>query len=194
MAFFCDGDLLLNGTTGPRIFAIDFKDPAHQVLYQVTGRGDAWPAPRRQPRRLVHHLRLRRRRRRLRGLRTRRYWITTYAYPHFTEAGHERLAATQIGQKPGEPPPGNPNDSCSDADGCSADTCVGGQACVHAPEPEGFQCAPGDQCKRGVSMCHQGKCEHQEPLNCDDANKCTDDSCDPNTGCVNQDISSVLRR
>lgn len=43
VAFFCDGDLLLNGTTGPRIFAIDFKDPAHQVLYQITGRGTPGP-------------------------------------------------------------------------------------------------------------------------------------------------------
>src|SRR5262249_39931220 len=36
VVFLSDGDLLVNGTTGPRLFAIDFRDPVHQVLYQIT--------------------------------------------------------------------------------------------------------------------------------------------------------------
>src|SRR5262249_11112988 len=41
--FLSDGDLLLNGTTGTRLFSIDLRDPVHQVLYQITGRGTIGP-------------------------------------------------------------------------------------------------------------------------------------------------------
>ena len=33
----------------------------------------------------------------------------------------------------------------------------------------------------------------RSPPNCDDANVCTDDSCDPATGCVNANNTSFLR-
>src|SRR5262249_24851453 len=117
------------------------------------------------------------------GICGRQIWIVTYDPGHYTEAGHARLAVSVLGQVPGEPPPGNPNDSCSDADGCTADTCIAGPLCMHAPEPDGFKCAEGNQCTSGVATCLQGKCNVEPPLNCDDNDKCTSDNCNPNTGC-----------
>src|SRR5262249_26044631 len=179
--FLSDADLLLNGTSGPRLFAIDFKNVAH-IFYQVTGRGTilgrigaslgAWFATFDSDDDVGGY-----------GICGRQIWIVTYDPGHYTEAGHQRLAVSVLGQVPGEPPRGNPNDSCDDADGCSVDTCIGGQICMHAPEPEGFKCAPGDQCNGGVSMCVQGTCTLEPQLDCDDQDKCTDDTCDPNTGC-----------
>ena len=182
--FLSDGDLLLNGTTGIRLFSIDFRDPVHQVLYQITARGTigprigaslgAWFATFDSDDDVGGY-----------GVCGRQIWIITYDPGHYTEAGHQRLAVSTLGAKPGEPFPGNPNDSCNDADGCTSDVCVGGQLCMHTQEPEGFKCADGDQCTTGVATCQQGKCTVEPPLNCDDNNKCTDDTCDPNTGCAN---------
>ena len=186
--FLSDGDLLLNGTTGIRLFSIDFRDPVHQVLYQITARGTigprigaslgAWFATFDSDDDVGGY-----------GVCGRQIWIITYDPGHYTEAGHQRLAVSTLGAKPGEPFPGNPNDSCNDADGCTSDVCVGGQLCMHTQEPEGSTCADGDQCTTGVATCQQGKCTVEPPLNCDDNNKCTDDTCDPNTGCTNEPLS-----
>jgi hypothetical protein len=186
--FLSDGDLLLNGTTGIRLFSIDFRDPVHQVIYQITARGTigprigaslgAWFATFDSDDDVGGY-----------GVCGRQIWIITYDPGHYTEAGHQRLAVSTLGAKPGEPFPGNPNDSCNDADGCTSDVCVGGQLCMHTQEPEGFKCADGDQCTTGVATCQQGKCTVEPPLNCDDSNKCTDDTCDPNTGCTNEPLS-----
>ena len=186
--FLSDGDLLLNGTSGIRLFSIDFRDPVHQVLYQITGRGTigprigaslgAWFATFDSDDDVGGD-----------GVCGRQIWIITYDPGHYTDAGHQRLAVSVLGQVPGEPPPGNPNDSCSDADGCTADVCIAGQLCMHTPEPDGFKCAEGNQCTTGVAMCVQGKCNVEPPLNCDDSDKCTKDGCDVNTGCTHDPIS-----
>ena len=193
--FLDDGDLLLNGTTGIRLFSIDFRDPVHQVLYQITARGTIGP-------RIGASL----------GA-----WLATFDSDD--DVGGYGVCGRQIGSslrsgslhrgrppapgreharaKPGEPFPGHPNHSCNDADGCTSDVCVGGQLCMHTQEPEGFKCADGDQCTTGVATCQQGKCTVEPPLDCDDNNKCTDDTCDPNTGCANVAISCdprTLRR
>jgi Tol biopolymer transport system component len=185
VAFLSDGDHLLNGTSGPRLFAIDFRD-ATRVLYQITGRGNiggriganlgAWFLTFDSDDDVGGY-----------GICGRQIWIVVYDPDHYTEGGHVRLAATQLGQKPGEPFPGNPSNSCGDGDGCTADSCIS-NACFHTPRPEGFVCFGGDQCTQGVGTCQSGECTITPALVCDDSNKCTDDICDPNTGCGHTDV------
>ena len=43
-------------------------------------------------------------------------------------------------------------------------------------------CNDGNPCN-GVETCRSGVCAAGTPLNCDDANPCTTDACDPTTGC-----------
>lgn len=47
----------------------------------------------------------------------------------------------------------------------------------------GNDCSDGDVCT-GTEGCSGGNCTAGTPLVCDDANPCTNDSCDPVTGCV----------
>lgn len=71
---------------------------------------------------------------------------------------------------------------CDDGNPCtldSVDPTTG--ACVHVDATtcdDGDVCTVGDTCSGGV--CHGGTA----PLNCDDSNACTIDSCDPNLGCL----------
>jgi hypothetical protein len=181
VAFLSDGDLLQNGTVGARLFAIDFKNPAAKVLYQITGRGNimdriganigTWFASFDSDDDVGGY-----------GTCGRQIWIVVYDLDHYVDAGHVRLPATVPGQVPGEPFPGNPNAGCDDADGCSNDVCVGGQTCTHTPKPENAVCADGNICT-GVATCKSGKCTQQGALDCDDKDACTTDTCDPNTGC-----------
>jgi Tol biopolymer transport system component len=184
--FLSDGDLLANGTSGPRIFAIDYRT-TQRVLYQITGRGNVGP-------RLGANL----------GswfvsfdsdddvggygACGRQVWIVTYDPTHYTEGGHQRLAATAIGQKPGEPAPGNPNLGCADGKPCTADACIGRSVCTHQVLSDGTVCAEGDACQGGVATCAAGICARQDTLDCDDSNKCTDDTCDATTGCAHTDV------
>ena len=50
--------------------------------------------------------------------------------------------------------------------------------------PNGTSCADGDLCN-GNETCSVGICTAGRPLDCDDANVCTTDSCDPVSGCQN---------
>ncbi len=45
-------------------------------------------------------------------------------------------------------------------------------------------CDDSDVCN-GLETCDAGSCLAGTPLDCDDSNACTDDSCDPGTGCAN---------
>ncbi len=73
---------------------------------------------------------------------------------------------------------------CSDGNVCTDDVCNGISGCSHAynaaPCDDGDACTANDTCAAGT--CHSGP-----PRNCDDSNLCTDDSCDPATGCVHVD-------
>jgi hypothetical protein len=71
--------------------------------------------------------------------------------------------------------PCDDGDACTQVDTCTAGECVGGNPTV-CP-------TPSDKCT--VLSCNpaNGNCE-STPLNCDDLNPCTTDSCDPSTGCV----------
>jgi MYXO-CTERM domain-containing protein len=72
---------------------------------------------------------------------------------------------------------------CDDGNSCTDDSCnlqTGG--CIGTPNnankcTDGNACTTGDSCNGGI--CKPGAV----PLNCDDTNACTTDSCDPATGC-----------
>jgi hypothetical protein len=53
--------------------------------------------------------------------------------------------------------------------------------CGLAPLPDGASCTNADTCHPGT--CQAGACDSQL-LACDDGNACTDDGCDPGTGCA----------
>ncbi|MBI2989785.1 MAG: hypothetical protein HYY51_01160 [Candidatus Magasanikbacteria bacterium] len=71
--------------------------------------------------------------------------------------------------------------NCDDQNPCTDDSCDSESGCVY-----GFNsipCEDGNLCN-GPETCAGGVCKSGEKLNCDDANPCTDDSCDPESGCV----------
>ena len=70
---------------------------------------------------------------------------------------------------------------CDDAELCTDDSCDPGSGCVFTPNAD--PCDDGDACTVG-DTCAAGTCAPGPPLVCDDANLCTDDSCDPGSGCV----------
>jgi len=69
---------------------------------------------------------------------------------------------------------------CTDDSVCTTDYCDPATGCLHvlnqAPCDDENVCTYGDHC-------HLGECIHTAELNCDDFNPCSDDSCDPTTGC-----------
>ena len=72
--------------------------------------------------------------------------------------------------------------NCNDSNVCTDDSCddVADQ-CVHANNTA--SCYDGNACTTNDS-CSGGNCVGGPPLNCNDTNVCTNDSCNPTTGCV----------
>ncbi len=75
--------------------------------------------------------------------------------------------------------PGSPVD-CNDGNECTTDFCDPHAGCVNLPL-SGTPCDDHDECTKD-DRCVQGGCVGS-PMVCDDANPCTGDSCDPETGC-----------
>ena len=77
---------------------------------------------------------------------------------------------------------------CDDGNLCTDDQCNPLLGCVHVDNillcTDGDACTVGDQCKDGV-------CDSGDPVDCDDGNVCTDDSCEPLSGCQNIPNSEV---
>ena len=80
---------------------------------------------------------------------------------------------------------------CDDDEPCTVDTCDEtapvGAACEHAPLANGAPCDDLDACST-ESVCLSGACTALDgpgaSLDCDDGNPCTEDACDPESGCV----------
>jgi hypothetical protein len=70
---------------------------------------------------------------------------------------------------------------CNDGNGCTTDTCDPGVGCT-STNADGATCSDGDGCTAGDS-CFNGACNSGGPLDCDDKNVCTNDSCSAGT-CV----------
>jgi len=71
--------------------------------------------------------------------------------------------------------------TCDDDNDCTDDLCDVDTGCMNlnnaAPCEDADLCTAGDKCMNGV-------CTSGQPIDCDDANVCTDDSCDSLIGCV----------
>jgi len=96
--------------------------------------------------------------------------------------------------------PCDDGDACTVVDACALGACVGvglpncddGNVCTdHACDPDigcvytnnAAPCDDGDACTP-VNFCADGICMGTGVADCDDFNLCTDDSCDPDTGCI----------
>ena len=99
--------------------------------------------------------------------------------------------------------PCDDGDTCTENDACGPDGCLGselicedGDLCTDdlcdpingcqisfntAPCEDGSACTTGD-------VCAGGACVMGSPLDCDDANACTEESCDELTGCMSNDV------
>lgn len=77
---------------------------------------------------------------------------------------------------------------CSDeGNECTDDVCDGAGVCAHPPNTA--PCDDGDVCTSG-DTCNGGVCTAGQPIDCDDGNPCTDDSCVPSVGCVHDPNSA----
>ncbi len=70
-----------------------------------------------------------------------------------------------------------PEDACALVD-CDEAT----DGCELVVLPDGAACTGGDLCK-GTGVCVEASCLREAPLDCDDFDPCTRDSCDPERGC-----------
>lgn len=72
-------------------------------------------------------------------------------------------------------------EQCDDGNAIDGDCCS--STCQYAPG--GSPCPDGNLCN-GEETCNSaGTCQTGTPLSCDDGNRCTIDSCDPISGCIN---------
>jgi len=74
---------------------------------------------------------------------------------------------------------------CDDGNPCTDDSCDPVTGCSHANNSA--PCDDGDACTQG-DACAQGACSPGELLTCNDGNPCTNDTCDPNAGCINTPV------
>ena len=77
------------------------------------------------------------------------------------------------------PGPGN----CDDSNPCTIDLATS-YGCRYYNVPDGTACPDSNQCD-GTETCRSGICRAGTPLNCNDGNPCTDDSCSRGLGCQN---------
>ena len=81
---------------------------------------------------------------------------------------------------------GTPLD-CDDQNMCTLDSCNGEFGCISDEQgAEGIPCDDGDVCTVG-EICTAGYCGIGTPLDCDDQNMCTLDSCNGEFGCINDE-------
>jgi hypothetical protein len=77
---------------------------------------------------------------------------------------------------------------CDDANACTENDVCGGGTCAGTPSAAAQACNAGNGtvCD-GLEACNPatGACDPGTPLDCDDQNLCTDDSCDSAFGCFN---------
>jgi hypothetical protein len=74
--------------------------------------------------------------------------------------------------------------NCDDSEFCTNDSCDDVSGCQNNPLADDTPCPDGDFCN-GDETCQLGVCSLGIPPNCDDTNVCTNDSCDPASGCQN---------
>jgi hypothetical protein len=75
---------------------------------------------------------------------------------------------------------------CTDAAACTAEACVQG-ACTYPAVPPGTSCTDGNICN-GDESCSGTTCTAGKPLDCNDNEPCTKDSCGAN-GCIHDPLT-----
>ena len=75
---------------------------------------------------------------------------------------------------------------CDDDNECTEDSCQGEEGCLNDPA-DGEGCFDQDACTYD-DHCEAGGCVGL-PVDCDDANPCTDDGCEPDNGCFHGENS-----
>lgn len=172
--FACDGDPLQNGTTGKRAFVLDI-DPGGNTLFQINRSGDTTG-------RVAGNVGVW-----FIGVSTTEDMSGTgicgsqiHMVDYFTG---KWASATQIGQQPVPPAPGNPNASCEDNHACTTDTCNSGNVCSHSaiqgcvencPTGQNSECSDNEFCT--IDKCVHFQCQltdRPEHTPCNDANACT---------------------
>ena len=73
--------------------------------------------------------------------------------------------------------------NCDDGNPCTDDSCDQDSGCIH--EFNSAPCTDWNVCTVG-DTCDNGQCEGGGGLDCDDSNPCTEDGCNPQTGCFHQ--------
>ena len=71
--------------------------------------------------------------------------------------------------------------NCDDGNVCTDDACDPQSGCTHTNNTA--SCSDGSACTTN-DTCDAGACVGGPALGCDDSDACTDDSCDPQSGCV----------
>src|SRR2546428_2140272 len=79
--------------------------------------------------------------------------------------------------------------NCDDGSPCRTDSCDQTAGCLHVPLLDGTSCSDGNVCN-GAETCQLGVCSPGAPLNGNDSNPCTTDSCDPVAGCRNLAVAN----
>ncbi len=70
-----------------------------------------------------------------------------------------------------------------DGNVCTRNTCLSGVGCIVEAEPQdGLSCNSGNACAL-EAICQTGVCEVSVERDCSDGNECTDDTCNPGSGC-----------
>ncbi len=83
---------------------------------------------------------------------------------------------------------GGSNVNCNDGNVCTDDSCHPDSGCVN--EANTLPCSDGNACTLG-DICDGGNCVGDMVIDCDDGNPCSDDSCDPDSGCVHTDNLAI---
>lgn len=76
--------------------------------------------------------------------------------------------------------------NCDDNNPCTTDTCDPVAGCQNTPVANGTACSDNNVCTAN-DTCQGGVCTGT-PVNCDDNNQCTNDTCDPVNGCMHQNV------
>ncbi len=80
--------------------------------------------------------------------------------------------------------------SCDDGKACTQDACDSKTgSCTSSPIADGVKCTLKSKCVLSAA-CDKGACKALQTKDCNDANVCTNDACDPETGlCANQPVT-----
>jgi hypothetical protein len=78
---------------------------------------------------------------------------------------------------------------CGDDNPCTLDSCDYKAGCTHKAK-DGDACEDGTACTQG-DACKAGVCVPGKPLECNDDNVCTQDSCSAKVGCVHEGLNGI---